>query len=320
MPVKKKVTSEFYDVVDPLAKAFDEIERDTKRVVETGINIQRNFREVVIGVRRITRRTSMKMLSSVLGFVSPVDIEDIVEDVTNSALTVYKFVKNSGLLPLYAKRLRYFKYEEQDLSEFLDDIESARDIVSEMEFDRIDMAYSMDVVKSVESLVLTMRGLKSKSITGAKKLIETGVKLKGIKGKLPRTTEKAKKTSTEELKEEKVEQITTASEGVMEHLASIKKDWPQFKASVDVLCVRLEPLLAQLNKVLGVESKKRERVPAKFELYKDTGGQYRFRLIAPNNEIIAVGEAYKSKGACMKGIESVRTNALMAQIIDRTKK
>jgi len=50
------------------------------------------------------------------------------------------------------------------------------------------------------------------------------------------------------------------------------------------------------------------------------GGQFRFRLMAPNNEIIAVGEAYKSKGACMKGIESVRTNALMAQIIDRTKK
>jgi len=39
MPVKKKITSEFYDVVDPLAKAFDDIEKDTKRVVETGIII-----------------------------------------------------------------------------------------------------------------------------------------------------------------------------------------------------------------------------------------------------------------------------------------
>ena len=55
------------------------------------------------------------------------------------------------------------------------------------------MTYSMDAVRSVKSLTLTMRGLESKSITGAKKLIESSVKLKGIKGKLPRAIEKAEK-------------------------------------------------------------------------------------------------------------------------------
>ncbi len=54
----------------------------------------------------------MKVLSSVLSFATPVDIENVVEDITASAMTVYRFVKNSGLLPLFASRIKYFKYEE----------------------------------------------------------------------------------------------------------------------------------------------------------------------------------------------------------------
>jgi uncharacterized protein YegP (UPF0339 family) len=319
MSVKKKVSSEFYDIVDPLSKALDGIAKDTKRVVETGIRIQSNFREVAIGLRRISRRTSMKMLSSALSFATPVDINNIVEDVTNSAITVYRFVKNSGVLPLYAKRLRYFKYEEQDLSEFLDDIESARDIIAEMEFDRIDMMYSIDVINGAESLTNAMDGLKSKSITGAKKLAETGIKLKGIGSRLPKTTTKEKKTASKSYKETQIEEVTATSEGMKERLFSIKEDWPEFKAAIDILCIRLEPLLAQLNKVLGVETSKKEYTQGKFEIYKDASGQFRFRLIAPNNEIIAVSEAYTRKGACIKGIESVKVNALLAKMIDRTK-
>ena len=44
---------------------------------------------------------------------------------------------------------------------------------------------------------------------------------------------------------------------------------------------------------------------AKFEIYKDAAGKFRFRLRAPNGEIIATGEAYASKDGCQKGIESV---------------
>jgi len=54
----------------------------------------------------------------------------------------------------------------------------------------------------------------------------------------------------------------------------------------------------------------------KFEIYKDASGKFRFRLKAPNGEIIASGEAYTSKDGCKKGIESVKVNAPKAQIVD----
>lgn len=56
----------------------------------------------------------------------------------------------------------------------------------------------------------------------------------------------------------------------------------------------------------------------KFEVYTDKAGKFRFRLKASNGEIIAVGEAYSSKSACMNGIESVRKNAANATIEEVT--
>ncbi|QRX93388.1 YegP family protein [Streptomyces noursei] len=52
----------------------------------------------------------------------------------------------------------------------------------------------------------------------------------------------------------------------------------------------------------------------KFEMYEDKAGKYRYRLKAGNGEIIAVGEAYNSKAACEKGIESVKRNAPTAEV------
>ena len=59
-------------------------------------------------------------------------------------------------------------------------------------------------------------------------------------------------------------------------------------------------------------------MPAKFEVYKDASGQFRFRLRAANNEIIAVSEAYTTKAACMNGIESVKDNAPIAEVEDQS--
>ena len=56
----------------------------------------------------------------------------------------------------------------------------------------------------------------------------------------------------------------------------------------------------------------------KFELYKDAGGKFRFRLKAGNGEIIASSEAYNSEASAQNGIESVKTNAPTAQIQDLT--
>ncbi len=52
----------------------------------------------------------------------------------------------------------------------------------------------------------------------------------------------------------------------------------------------------------------------KFEYYTDKAGHYRFRLKAPNGQIIAVGQDYSSKEACLKGIESVKKNASDAKV------
>ncbi len=54
----------------------------------------------------------------------------------------------------------------------------------------------------------------------------------------------------------------------------------------------------------------------KFELYKDAAGKFRWRLKAPNGEIIGMSEAYESKDSCKNGINSVKTNAPKAEIVD----
>ncbi len=48
---------------------------------------------------------------------------------------------------------------------------------------------------------------------------------------------------------------------------------------------------------------------AKFEIYKDKAGEFRFRLKAGNGENILASEGYKAKASCIKGIESVKKNA-----------
>ncbi len=53
---------------------------------------------------------------------------------------------------------------------------------------------------------------------------------------------------------------------------------------------------------------------AKFEVYKDSKGEYRFRLKAPNGEIIAASEGYTSKQACLNGIDAIKKYALNANV------
>jgi uncharacterized protein len=58
---------------------------------------------------------------------------------------------------------------------------------------------------------------------------------------------------------------------------------------------------------------------ARFEMYKDRKEEYRWRLLAKNNRIIAVSQGYSSEAACRKGIKSVRKNAPKAKIKDISK-
>lgn len=72
--------------------------------------------------------------------------------------------------------------------------------------------------------------------------------------------------------------------------------------------------------VAGVEDQTIEGYAAakcpKFEIYADNAGQYRFRLKATNGQVIATSEGYKTKKNCENGVESVKKNAVDAQIVE----
>jgi uncharacterized protein YegP (UPF0339 family) len=47
-------------------------------------------------------------------------------------------------------------------------------------------------------------------------------------------------------------------------------------------------------------------VKARFQLYRDVAGKFRFRLRAPNNKIVAVGEAYETRDGCINGVHAIK--------------
>ena len=57
---------------------------------------------------------------------------------------------------------------------------------------------------------------------------------------------------------------------------------------------------------------------AKYQVYRDKAGKFRFRLRAANNKIVAVSEAYESKAGCTNGVKSVQKNC-DAHVEDTTK-
>lgn len=57
---------------------------------------------------------------------------------------------------------------------------------------------------------------------------------------------------------------------------------------------------------------------AKFEIYKDPKGEFRFRLKAGNGEIVATGESYETKSGVINGVDAVKRAAAEAEIEDNT--
>ncbi|AHF85565.1 YegP family protein [Rhizobium johnstonii] len=57
----------------------------------------------------------------------------------------------------------------------------------------------------------------------------------------------------------------------------------------------------------------------KFEVYKDKGGEFRFRFKASNGEAMFSSEGYKAKASAMSAIESIKKNTPSAEIVDQTK-
>ena len=64
-----------------------------------------------------------------------------------------------------------------------------------------------------------------------------------------------------------------------------------------------------------------DKPAAKFEVYKDRAGEFRWRLRATNTQILATsGDAYKAKRDCLHAIESVKqavANAPVEELPDR---
>ncbi len=55
----------------------------------------------------------------------------------------------------------------------------------------------------------------------------------------------------------------------------------------------------------------------KFVIYKDTGGKYRWRLVAGNSQTVASsGEAFESQSNARRAAENVKDNAGSATIED----
>ena len=57
-----------------------------------------------------------------------------------------------------------------------------------------------------------------------------------------------------------------------------------------------------------------EKCP-KFQIYLDKAGEFRFRLLAKNGQNIAASEGYTRIDSCLNGIESVRKNAVDAEVV-----
>ena len=56
-----------------------------------------------------------------------------------------------------------------------------------------------------------------------------------------------------------------------------------------------------------------------FEIYRETGGDYRWRFRASNNRIIAdSGEGYRNRGDCEHGIQLLKNEAPRAVVTDLT--
>jgi uncharacterized protein YegP (UPF0339 family) len=57
---------------------------------------------------------------------------------------------------------------------------------------------------------------------------------------------------------------------------------------------------------------------ARFEIYRDQSGEYRWRFRTDNNEVVASGEGYRSREDCEHAVQLVKDQAPQAEVTDRT--
>lgn len=55
---------------------------------------------------------------------------------------------------------------------------------------------------------------------------------------------------------------------------------------------------------------------AKFEIYQDAKGEYRFKLKSGNGEVIATGESYPTLAGARAGVAAVQRATATAMIVE----
>jgi uncharacterized protein YegP (UPF0339 family) len=56
----------------------------------------------------------------------------------------------------------------------------------------------------------------------------------------------------------------------------------------------------------------------KFTINTDAGGEFRFRIVAANGNILASSEGYSQKQSAIDAIASIQKNAADAAVVDET--
>lgn len=64
------------------------------------------------------------------------------------------------------------------------------------------------------------------------------------------------------------------------------------------------------------EKSTRKSLTMKFEIHRASGGQYYWRIVASNGQVLATSETYYNKIDAQTAAESVRSQAGSAQIFD----
>ena len=56
----------------------------------------------------------------------------------------------------------------------------------------------------------------------------------------------------------------------------------------------------------------------KFELYQDKGGEFRFRIVATNGNVLAASEGYSAKASAQAAIDRIKSDAAGAAVVDNS--
>ena len=56
----------------------------------------------------------------------------------------------------------------------------------------------------------------------------------------------------------------------------------------------------------------------KFTIYKDAKGEFRFRIVATNGNILASSQGYSVKASARNAIDRIKSDAAAADVVDET--